>query len=67
MILEGFMKNPNKMFTIKEISETYRVVYQTARTDLLLLTSKEFIDKKTSGKTFIFFFNEKSPSFSSIK
>lgn len=57
MILEGFMKNPNKIFTIKEISETYRVVYQTARTDLLLLASKGFIDKKISGKAFIFSFD----------
>lgn len=58
MILEEFVKSPNKIFTIKEISETYRVVYQTARTDLLLLEKKEYIKKKTSGKAFIFVFNE---------
>jgi len=63
MILEEFIKNPNKIFTIKEISETYQVVYQTARTDLLLLAGKGFIDKKTSGKAFIFSLNEKSPLF----
>ena len=64
MILEEFMKNPNKIFTIREISETYRIVYQTARTDLMLLASKGYIDKKVSGKTFVFSFNEKNPSFS---
>ncbi len=67
MILEEFMKNPNKIFTIKEISETYQVVYQTARTDLLLLASKGFVDKNISGKTFIFSLNQKGSSFSSIK
>ncbi len=53
-ILEGFMKNPDKIFTIKEISETYQIVYQTARTDLLLLASKGFVDQKVSGRTFVF-------------
>ena len=54
MILEGFVKNPDKIFTIKEISETYQIVYQTARTDLLLLASKGFVDLKISGRTFVF-------------
>ncbi|MEA3229410.1 MAG: Fic family protein [archaeon] len=58
IILEEFSKNPNKIFTIKEISETYRVVYQTARTDLLLLAQKGFIIKKISGKEFVFVYNE---------
>jgi len=57
MILEDFSKNPTKIFTIKEISETYRVVYQTARTDLLLLAQKKYINKKLSGKTFLFTYN----------
>ncbi len=54
LILEGFMQNPTKLFTIKEISETYAVVYQTARTDLFLLEKKGFITKKLAGKTFVF-------------
>ena len=62
MILEEFMKNPNKIFSIKEISETYQIVYQTARTDLLLLASKGFINKNLSGNAFVFSFNEKSLS-----
>ena len=56
IILEEFMKNPSKLFTIKEISNTYKVVYQTARTDLLELAEKEIISKKVSGKTFMFTF-----------
>ncbi len=59
-ILEEFIHNQNKTFTIKEISETFRVVYQTARTDLLLLADKGFITKKLSGKTFIFLYNEQN-------
>ncbi len=56
LILEEFMKHPSKIFTIKEIIETYGVVYQTARTDLLLLQRKKFISKKLSGKTFVFLY-----------
>ena len=59
MILEEFMKNTNKIFSIKEICETYRVAYQTARTDLLLLSDKGFINKKIAGRAFVFSFNEK--------
>jgi len=54
MILEEFFSNPNKIFTIKEIMETYRVVYQTARNDLLVLAKNGFIEKQTSGRTFVF-------------
>jgi len=67
MILEEFIRNPTKIFTIKEISETFKVVYQTARTDLLLLVSKGFISQKISGRTFVFILNEESPSFSLVK
>lgn len=58
MILEEFAENPNKTFAIKEICVTYKVVYQTARTDLLLLAKKGFIKKKLDGRTFMFIFNE---------
>ncbi len=58
MILEEFMKNTNKIFLIKEICETYKVAYQTARTDLLLLADKRFINKKMAGRAFVFSFNE---------
>lgn len=67
MIIEELMRNPNKMFTIKEIAATFRVVYQTARTDLLFLSTKGFIIKKVSGRTFVFSYNENSPALLSIK
>ena len=67
MILEELMRNPNKIFTIKEIASTFKVVYQTARTDLLFLSSKGFIIKKISGRTFVFSYNENNPAISSIK
>jgi len=57
LILEEFMKNPLKTFTIKEIMETYGIAYQTARTDLLLLDKKGVISKKISGKTFVYLYN----------
>jgi len=57
LILEEFMKNPTKSFTIREIMETYNISYQTARTDLLLLDSKEFIIKNRAGKTFVYLYN----------
>jgi Fic family protein len=53
-ILEEFMKNPEKLFSIKEISQTYGIVYQTARTDILFLEKKKCINKKISGKTFFY-------------
>ena len=58
MILEEFMKSPNKAFSVKEISETFRVVLQTARTDLLHLEEKGFITKRKSGKTHYFYLKE---------
>ena len=58
MIIEEFMKNPSKIFTIKEIAEIYHIVYQTARSDLLFLNKKGFIDKQISGRTFVFMFHE---------
>ena len=57
MILEDFIRNSHKQFTLAEISETYSVVYQTARTDLLLLEKKGFVNKNTSGRTFVFSYN----------
>lgn len=56
LVLEEFMKNPTKTFTIKEIMETYGIAYQTARTDLLLLDKKKFITRKISGQTFIYIY-----------
>jgi len=58
LILEEFTKHQSKLFTIKEIVQTYGIVYQTARTDLFLLEKKGLISKKISGKTFVFFYKK---------
>ena len=61
-ILKKFMENPDNRFTIEEISTTYKVVYQTARTDLLLLADKKFVNKRLiSGKKFAFSLNQNQP------
>ncbi|MFP4112317.1 MAG: Fic family protein [Candidatus Woesearchaeota archaeon] len=59
-ILEDMMKNPDKTFTIQEISETYRVVYQTARTDLLTLHKMGYAKMYKISKKFVFQFDEKN-------
>ncbi|MFH1682521.1 MAG: Fic family protein [Candidatus Woesearchaeota archaeon] len=59
-ILEEVMKNPEKSYTIREISETYNIVYQTARTDLLLLAKLGYLVMKQVSKQFLFKFNLES-------
>lgn len=59
MIIEEFLRNPSKTFTILEIAHIYKTVYQTARTDLLLLEKKGFIEKRLSGKAFVFTYKSK--------
>lgn len=53
-ILKKFMKNPEKKFTIKEIMNTYGVVYQTARNDLLHLVELGHLNKFLSKNKFVF-------------
>jgi len=57
-ILEGAMKNPEKYFSIQEISETYHVVYETARTDLMYLAKKGYLKKRNISRKFVFRFDE---------
>ncbi|MHC1630094.1 MAG: Fic family protein, partial [Methanoculleaceae archaeon] len=57
-ILRQMMEHSDEYFTIREVSETYGVVYQTARTDLLGLAERGFIRKEKRGREFIFIFNE---------
>lgn len=57
-ILEEMIKNPEKTFTIEEISETYHVVYQTARTDLLTLHRLGYANMNKISKKFVFQFNK---------
>lgn len=56
-VLEDCMKNPEKYYTIQEISGAYNVVYQTARTDLLLLTKLGYLTMKKISKRFVFKLN----------
>jgi len=57
-ILRQMMEHSDDYFTIREISETRGVVYQTARTDLLGLADQGYIRKEKRGREFIFIFNE---------
>jgi Fic family protein len=59
-ILRHLMEHSDEYFTIKQISQMYDVVYQTARTDLLHLVSLEYLIMERRGKEFIFIFNEHS-------
>ncbi len=58
-ILEEMLKNTNKYYSIQEISETYRVVYQTARNDLLYLTKKGYLTMRKISRTYMFICDEK--------
>ena len=57
-ILGEMMKNSENYFTIREIMQTYAVVYQTARSDLLHLADLGYIKKEKRGREFMFIFNE---------
>ena len=54
-LIRQFTENPNKTMTINELQNTFNVVYQTARTDLLDLVNLGFLDKKTLGKKKLLF------------
>ncbi len=56
-ILEDLIQEPEKIFTIQEIVETYKVAYQTARTDLLKLVSLGYVSMKQVSKKYLFVYN----------
>ena len=60
-VLSYLTEHSDEYFTIREIKETFDVVYQTARTDLLHLTDLGYLNKEKRGNTFMFIVNEKSP------
>jgi Fic family protein len=53
-VLRKLMKDPSAQFTVKEIMNTFSVVHQTARTDLMRLVEIGFLNKYEMGKTFNF-------------
>jgi Fic family protein len=55
-IIKSLIKKPDKPITIKEIVETYRVAYGTARNDLFRLEELGYLIKQKSGKEYIFIF-----------
>ncbi len=54
-ILREFKEEPSKTMSIKEVESRFGVVYQTARTDLLDLVGKGFLNQTSSGKKMLFF------------
>lgn len=58
-ILREMMERSEEFFTIREIVETYGVVYQTARNDLLYLADLGYITREKRGREFMFIFNER--------
>ena len=59
-ILRYVMEHSDEYFTIKQISQMFDVVYQTARTDLQHLVNLEYVIMEQRGREFIFIFNEHS-------
>jgi|WetSurMetagenome_2_1015567.scaffolds.fasta_scaffold09888_3 Fic family protein len=59
-ILRHMMEHSDEYFTIRQISQMFDVVYQTARTDLTHLVDLEYVIMDKRGREFIFIFNEHS-------
>lgn len=53
-ILKHYLKEPDKLFTIKEVMTTYSVAYATARNDLFSLEKLGYVEKIKAGKKLIF-------------
>jgi Fic family protein len=59
-ILRHMMEHSDEYFTIRQISQMFDVVYQTARTDLTHLVDLGYVIMDKRGREFIFIFNEHS-------
>jgi Fic family protein len=59
-ILRHMMEHSDEYFTIRQITQMYDVVYQTARTDLQHLVDLGYVTMENRGREFIFIFNEHS-------
>jgi len=61
-ILEDMMKNNHKYYSVQEISQTYHVANQTARTDLLYLTKLGYLRIRQQGRAYLFICDENCES-----
>jgi len=53
-LIQHALKHPDFIYTIESHRNSHRVVYQTARTDLLMLAKKRYLEKIRVGRTFRF-------------
>jgi len=56
-VITTLTKN-ERLITVNEMQERYKITYQTARTDLLGLAKLGYLHKHTRGKQFIFFLDK---------
>ena len=63
-IIKRISKHPTESITINEIQNMFDVVYETARSDLLDLAEKDFLEKAVIGKKKLLFV--KSDSFDKL-
>lgn len=48
------LRKPDAIHTVESHRVSHGVAYQTARTDLLALARKGFLEKRKRGRTFVF-------------
>jgi Fic family protein len=53
-LIADAVKDPDRTWTIQQHQRTSGVVYQTARSDLLGLVKKRFLEKRKVGRSFVF-------------
>jgi Fic family protein len=61
-IIDLFQRNPKIELDVQTHQERHKVVYQTARTDLLGLVSKRILKQTRAGKKYLFIRGENFPS-----